>query len=219
MGVQIMLEEEKIKFLCQTDEKLKQLIYSIGSIEKFSLEKDYYKSLVKRIIGQQVSLKVAAIFEKRIDTVWENFNPEKFQYIKEIDLREAGLSYRKISYIRDLTEKYVSGELDFDKLPSLSDQEVINELTKVKGIGQWSAEMFMIFSLGRLNILSFADVSIQNAIRWLYDIPKEEHLDLHYYYEKWNPYNSIASLYLWEAIDRGFTAKKPLEALKLHEAK
>lgn len=219
MVAQITLDDEKVTTLCQADERLKQLIHSVGPMENFSLEKNYYKSLVKRIIGQQVSLKVAAIFEKRVGKVWENFHPEKFQYIKEIDLREAGLSYRKIAYIRDLTEKYVSGELDFDKLPSLSDQEVVNELTKVKGIGQWTAEMFMIFSLGRLNILSFPDVSIQNAIRWLYEIPKEETLDLRYYYETWNPYNSIASLYLWEAIDRGFTAKNPLEAFTLREAK
>lgn len=211
MGVQITLEDEKVKFLCQSDERLRQLVYSVGSIENFSLETDYYKSLVKRIIGQQVSLKVAAIFEKRVQLLWENFNPETFQYVKETNLRKAGLSYRKISYIKDLTEKYLHGELDFDILPSLSNQEVIKELTRVKGIGQWSAEMFMIFSLGRLNILSFTDVSIQNSIRWLYNIPEEKSLDLRYYYEKWNPYNSIASLYLWEAIDKGLTAKHPTE--------
>ncbi len=78
-------------------------------------------------------------------------------------------------------------------------------LTNVNGIGNWTAEMFLIFSLGRLNILSYGDISIKNAIRWLYNVDKNEPLDLNHFYSKWNPYNTIASLYLWEAINIGLT--------------
>ena len=91
----------------------------------------------------------------------------------------------------------------------MEDDEVIKELTKVKGIGVWTSEMFLIFSLGRLNVLSKGDVSIQNAISWLYRIEKAEPLYLDLLYQRWTPYNTIASLYLWAAIDTGLVKENP----------
>lgn len=202
----ISLNHQGVLHLRKMDEKLSEIIDKINEIE-ITLDKNYYSFLIKRIIAQQLSLKAAYTITKRIEVIWPNLTPELLQYISDDDLRSAGVSRPKIGYMRHLTELVLNGDLQFEQFIHLEESEILRELLKVKGIGKWTAEMFLLFSLGRLDILSFGDVSIQNAIRWLYRISKEDSLDLNYYYEKWQPYNSIASLYLWEAIDRGMLNK------------
>ncbi|MHC0038589.1 DNA-3-methyladenine glycosylase family protein [Pseudoneobacillus sp. C159] len=213
----LTLEDDRVQTLCKQDELLGKLIHMVGSITDITLNTDYYRSMVRGIIGQQLSVKAAGTIANRVMAVWEDFEPEKLKNVTDEDLRNAGVSWAKIKYIRHLTENVLTGELDFNTLPKLSDEEVIQKLTKIKGIGKWTAEMFLIFSLGRLNILSHGDVSIQNSIRWLFQIPKEEPLDLDSLYQKWNPYNSVASLYLWEALDRGIISQHPNGIIEVHE--
>jgi DNA-3-methyladenine glycosylase II len=134
------------------------------------------------------------------------FTPEHVKQIPVEHLREAGVSRPKIAYIHDLCAKIESNELDFDGIHQLDNQEIIKKLTSVKGIGKWTAEMFLIFSLGRTDVLSLADVGLQRAAKWLYsgmpvDAPDKY---LEQYGPKWHPYESIVSLYLWEAVDRGY---------------
>lgn len=198
------LESKEIKYLLEADPKLNRLIKAIGPIH-FSLHKNYYQSIVKQIIGQQLSLKAAATICHRLECIWPNYEAEQLKRITDEELRHVGVSRPKIKYIKDLTQKLLNGDIDLSTIDSLSDEEVLHVLTNVKGIGKWTAEMFLIFSLGRLNVLSYGDISIQNTIRWLYQIDKEEPLDLDYFYHKWKPYNSIVSLYLWEALDSGLT--------------
>jgi len=186
--------------------KIAKIIEAVGTIDT-ALDKNYYSFLVKRIIAQQLSLKAAYTITTRVEQLWPDLKLELLQHISDDDLRKAGISRPKILYIRHLTEHVLNGSLQLNQFIHLEDDEVMNELQKVKGIGKWTAEMFLLFSLGRLNILSFGDVSIQNAVRWLYRVPKDIPLDLNYYYEKWNPYNTIASLYLWEALDLGLLNK------------
>lgn len=176
----------------------------IGPIH-IPLRTNYYQSIVKQIIGQQLSLKAAATICDRLDQIWPNFEAEKFNLISDHALRCVGVSRPKINYIKDLTEKYLNGDINLSTIATLDDRDVIELLTTVKGIGKWTAEMFLIFSLGRLNVLSYGDISIQNTIKWLYQIGKEAPLELDGFYNKWSPYNTIVSLYLWEALDSGLT--------------
>lgn len=205
------LENEEVKYLTEKDPGLSLLIHKIGPIE-LQLDKDYYRSLVKRIVGQQLSIKAAQTIFTRVEVVWKNLDPKRLNEVEDQTLRDAGLSRAKITYLRDLTEKHLSGEVDFSTIQLMEDEQVIEALTKIKGVGKWSAEMFLIFSLGRLNILSTQDVSIRNAIKWLNNMSKEEDVDFTYFYEKWSPYNSVASLFLWEAVNRGLL-KTPFHEL------
>ncbi|CAH0344174.1 DNA-3-methyladenine glycosylase 2 family protein [Bacillus sp. CECT 9360] len=202
------IDDDKVRHLSQADPKLKELIEVIGTID-IPLNTDFYRSIVKQIIGQQLSLKAAATIAGRVQEVWQDFNPELLDVLEDEQIRSAGVSRPKISYIRDLAQKHKLKEVDFSTIHLLEDEEVMTTLTSVKGIGKWTAEMFLIFSLGRLDVLSYGDVSIKNAIRWLYQIGKDEPLDLDHFYEKWKPYNSIVSLYLWEAINLGVIKEFP----------
>lgn len=209
--LQFTLENEEVKYLAEKDPNLSSLIHKIGPLD-LQLDKDYYSSLVKRIVGQQLSIKAALTIFTRVEAVWKNLDPKRLYEIEDQTLRDAGLSRAKINYLRDLTEKHLSGDVDFSTIQLMDDEQVIQALTKIKGVGKWSAEMFLIFSLGRLNILSTQDVSIRNAIKWLNNMSKEEDVDFSYYFDKWNPYNSVASLYLWEAVNRGLL-KTPFNEL------
>ena len=118
-------------------------------------------------------------------------------------MRACGLSRQKLSYVRDLATKTLSREVDFESLPDMSDEEVIENLTRVKGIGVWSAQMFLMFALGRPDVMPTLDLGINNAIRKLYGkrkVPKAKQiLKLA---EKWRPYRSLACWYLWRSVDK-----------------
>ncbi|WHX78844.1 DNA-3-methyladenine glycosylase [Priestia flexa] len=196
---------QELRYLCDSDRELCKLINLIGEYE-LSLDINYFEALVKKIISQQLSVKAASTICNRVISLCGNINPDVILRIPESDLREAGVSKLKISYIKGLSLKIVSGELDLSKLPSKEDSEVIYLLTDIKGIGQWTAEMFLIFSLGRPNILSMGDVGLKRAFQWLYQ-KESGNLKISDYYEIWNPYNTIASLYLWEAVNRDYVIK------------
>ncbi|UOR13661.1 DNA-3-methyladenine glycosylase family protein [Halobacillus amylolyticus] len=202
------LEDESIKYLSQIDPQLNNLIKVIGTID-IPLNKDYYRSIVKQIIGQQLSLKAAHTINTRLEEIWPNLQPELLENLSDEQIRSAGVSRPKIKYIRELTQKHLSNEVDFSSIHLLENEEVIKTLTSITGIGRWTAEMFLIFSLGRLNVLSYGDVSIKNSIRWLYQLEKGEPLDLEVYCKKWRPFNSVVSLYLWEAINSDFVKNPP----------
>ncbi|UOQ92190.1 DNA-3-methyladenine glycosylase 2 family protein [Halobacillus shinanisalinarum] len=202
------LEDDRIKHLSQIDPELNNLIKVIGTID-IPLKTDYHRSIVKQIIGQQLSLKAAHTINTRLEEIWPNLQPELLEGLSDEQIRSVGVSRAKLKYIRELTEKHLSNEVDFSSIHLLEDEEVIKTLTDIKGIGRWTAEMFLIFSLGRLNVLSYGDVSIKNSIRWLYQMEKDEPLDLDFHYKKWEPFNSIVSLYLWNAINLGIVKGKP----------
>lgn len=200
--ITIKINDEKIKTLCEIDPVLGKLISVVGDYE-LVIGGEHYESLVQKIVGQQLSVKAASTIWSRVAELAPVVEPEKVQLLEEDALRSVGVSRPKIKYIRDLTEKVLSGELDLRNLDALDDEEVILNLTKVKGIGRWSAEMFLIFSLGRENIFSFLDVGLRRGIKWLYQIQDEEIESLEVI-EKWAPHKTIASLYLWEVVNQNF---------------
>ena len=215
----IRKQDQAVKTVCHADPKMNQLIKAIGDIE-ITLRTDYFKSLVRSIVGQQISVAAASAIYGRLDILLENtITPDSLLRVTEEQLREVGLTYRKIEYVRDLAAKVQQSELNLLQLTDLDNQTIIKQLTSVKGIGKWTAEMFLILSLGRMDVLALDDIGIQRAAKWLYQVDKSERRNI--LKEKaslWRPYQSIASFYLWEAIHLDFvTEYASVEAIPVNE--
>src|SRR5919112_1634824 len=161
-----------LNFLSEKDYTLSVLIKSIG---KYSLElhSDPFESLLKSIIYQQLSGKSAIAIYKRFLDYYDGRIPQPEQIIatpNELFRTKIGLSYKKIEYIKDLSSRISTKKLDLSLLPTISDEQIIAELIKVKGIGRWTAEMFLIFSLGRQDIMPLGDLGVRKAIQKLYNL-------------------------------------------------
>ena len=165
---------------------------------------DAYGTLVRSIVGQQLSTRAAATIYNRVLDLFGGQVPTPAALIAVApdSLRAAGLSRAKVAYLRDLAERVEDGELDLDQLSQLSDAEVSEQLTAVKGIGQWSADMFLIFYLGRPDILAVGDLGIRRAVERLYGLPQiPDAKTLERIAEPWRPFRSLACLYLWTSLD------------------
>ncbi|MTI85853.1 MAG: DNA-3-methyladenine glycosylase 2 family protein [Firmicutes bacterium] len=186
------------------DPELAALIDMIGDYT-LVLRTDYYKSLIRIIVGQQISVKAAKTIWGRFNSLCETINPASINVLEDDVIRETGISKPKLIYIKDLTQKILSEEINFKELENMEDEQVIRQLTRVKGVGRWTAEMFLIFSLGRLDVFSLNDVGLKRAIKSLYSLASipviEEIEELS---NKWKPYRSVASLYLWSALDQKY---------------
>lgn len=164
---------------------------------------DAYGALLRAIVGQQLSTKAARTIYLRVLDLFDGRTPSPEQLLaaSEGDLRAAGLSGRKVSYIRDLASHVIGGELELDRLDALDDEKVIEEIVAVRGLGRWSAEMFLIFHLERPDILSGGDLGIRKAVQIEYALDEmptpEQVLEIG---EPWRPNRSLASLYLWESL-------------------
>jgi DNA-3-methyladenine glycosylase II len=164
---------------------------------------DAYGALLRAIIGQQLSTKAARTIYGRVLELFDGSTPppERLLEASEADLRAAGLSGRKVEYVRDLAAHVVSGELELDRLTELSDEEVIEEIVAVRGLGRWTAEMFLIFHLERPDVLSGGDLGIRKAVQIEYgldEMPTPQRVQE--IGERWRPHRSLASLYLWESL-------------------
>lgn len=165
---------------------------------------DAYGALVRTIVGQQLSTKAARAIYARVSALFGDSAPEPEEILTadEEALRAAGLSRPKISYLRDLAGRVVDGELDLDSLDALPDEDVIDRITSVKGLGRWSADMFLIFHLGRPDVLPVGDLGIRRAVERAYGLdglPTAETLDA--IAAPWSPQCTLACLYLWESLD------------------
>lgn len=199
------LKNEKVKHLIETDEKLGKLIRFIKKANLI-IEEDGFKCIVKYIIGQQISDKARETIWQRICKKIVPLTPQKVLIVPITNFRNYGLSERKIIYIKSLARAIVNKEIDFDTFTLLSNEEIIKKLTSVKGIGMWTAEMYLIFSLGRENVLSKSDGTIRRTIQWMYsleNLPTEIELDN--YFENWKNYATIVSIFLWKSIELGLT--------------
>lgn len=166
---------------------------------------DPYGALVRAIAGQQLSVKAAQAIWRRLIARFDGVTPTPEQILADDpdELRvAAGFSRAKVVYLRSLAEHVVTGELALDRLDQLSDGDVIRELTAVKGIGEWSAHMFLMFTLHRPDVLAVGDLGIRNAARDAYGLaaaPKPAELEA--IAEPWRPYRTRACLYLWRSLD------------------
>ncbi|TQV89248.1 DNA-3-methyladenine glycosylase family protein [Aliikangiella coralliicola] len=163
---------------------------------------DPFDTLISSIISQQLSVKAAATIESRVRKLaGKQFRPTKLLKISSEDLRGCGLSTRKTEYVLGIADAVKRRKLNFKKLVDASDEEVTQKLVELRGVGQWTAEMFMIFSLGRMDVFSVLDVGLQRGMRILFG---DEACDLQAMTtlaERWQPYRSVASWYLWKVVD------------------
>jgi DNA-3-methyladenine glycosylase II len=199
------------KRLAAADPVMAELIERIGKIDlatrlrRRSEERpaDAYGALLRAIVGQQLSTKAARTIYLRVLDIFGGStpSPEELLEASEADLRGAGLSGRKVEYLRDLASHIVAGELELDRLDELGDEEAIEEIVAVRGLGRWSAEMFLLFHLERTDILSGGDLGIRKAIQIEYGLEEmptpERVVEMG---ERWRPDRSLASLYLWESL-------------------
>lgn len=197
--------------LAKGDPTMAALIERIGKIDleerlrRRSEERpaDAYGALLRSIVGQQVSTKAArAIYNRVLDLFGGRTpSPQELLAVSEEELRGAGLSGRKVEYIRDLARHVLDGELELDRLGELDDAQVIEEIVAVRGLGRWTAEMFLLFHLERPDVLSGGDLGIRKAIQIEYGMeamptPQETVA----FGERWSPHRSLASIYLWESL-------------------
>lgn len=203
--LRLALDSENMRALAEGDPVLGRLMEQIGPLE-IPLRSDPFISLVSSIISQQLSVKAAATIWKRVvELCGEDMSPETIGKYTDDELRAVGVSMFKIRYIRDLCHHVQEGLLPLDRLDELSDEEVLRALVAVKGIGRWTAEMFLIFSLGRTGILSHGDAGLQRAARWLHQMEEREDGKYTQQHElNWSAYPTAASIYLWEAINIGW---------------
>lgn len=164
---------------------------------------DHFSAIVRAITGQQLSTKAAAtIYARLVALLPGGVAPEAFAVVTDAQMREAGMSRQKIAYFRDLCEKVSTGALPLDALDAMTDEEVIEALTRVKGIGRWSAEMFLMFRLHRPDVLPVGDLGIVNAVKNVYRLRKKPTAErIRQIGEAWRPYRSVASWYLWRSLD------------------
>jgi len=175
-------------------------------LAKITPHKDYYQELVDSIISQQLSVHAARAIEQRFrDLFGGHFpSPEEILATDVETLRGLGFSYAKGRYVLDLAQHIVDGKVKFDHLDSLSNEDIIKELTAVKGIGEWTVHMFLMFCMGRLDILPVGDLGIRNGIRVLYgfeDTPTPDQIRQVAVTNQWHPYESVASWYVWQSLD------------------
>ena len=197
--------------LTAADASLGDLIARVGAYD-LTLRGDYYGSLIRSVIGQQLSTQVArAIWQRLVDKAGGDVTPSAVSAIDDDALRGIGLSRPKVAYVRHITRAVQSGALDLAAMDSLHDDDIVAALTAVKGVGRWTAQMFLIFSLARPDVLATGDLGLRRAAQWLYrldDTPDEKELDRRG--EPWRPYRTVASLYLWESVNRNWIKEKRL---------
>ena len=181
------------------DHLINKFSNNINILERYN--ENYPLALAYLIIEQQVSFKAAIAIKKRFIQKVENLTNDQVIDLDDKDLQSVGISFRKAIYIKNVFKYFKNNNYDFI---NATNQEVINELTKIKGIGVWTSEMFLMFVLMRINIFSRGDLALMNSIRINYKIDIKDDYKLNSLVESWSPYKSIASLLLWKSIEEKY---------------
>lgn len=191
-----------VRHLRKSDPTLAAIIEQVGPFRMEYAEPTFH-SLAESILYQQLNGKAAVtIFRRFTDLVGDPVTPQGILNATDAELRAVGLSKQKTSYLRDLAEKTKAGLLEFERLGELSDEDVIRHLTQVKGVGVWTAHMFLIFALGRPDVLPTGDLGVRAAMKKAYrmrTLPKPERMQK--IARRWKPFCSVASWYLWRSLD------------------
>src|SRR5215472_2656978 len=194
--------KKAVDHLKKSDAILASIIARVGPCQ-MTYREPTFEMLARAIVFQQLSGKAArTIYGRLEEAAGGQLTPQAIQNLSVGEMRRAGLSRQKLGYIRDLAEHAVSGKVDFARLPDMSDEEVIAALTDIKGVGVWTAHMFLIFSLRRPNILPTGDLGVRMAIKKHYKkrkLPKPK--DMEKIARAWEPYRSIACWYMWRSLD------------------
>lgn len=188
--------EKELEYLSRKDKKLAEAIQRIGMIER-KITPDPFRACISSIVSQQISNKAAETVWNRLNALLGEISAERIAQVDLAEIRTCGMSERKANYIKGIAEANLSGEVDFSTLHTLSDEEIIKKLSSLHGVGVWTAEMLLIFSLCRPDVVSYRDLAICRGMMNLYglkELPKEK---FERYRKRYSPYGTVASLYLW----------------------
>src|SRR5579884_2433212 len=193
------------RYLTEHDETLAPIIKSSGPC-RIKPHTDHYGELVGSIVGQQLSSVAAGTIWHRVLQLFDGRMPTPEELIKIDDqkLRDVGLSWAKVRYVKDLAQHILDGRLDLDHIATMPNEQVVEQLTAVKGLGGWSAHMFMIFGLGRLDVLPVGDLGVRKAMMNLYGLkgmPDPATMITVAARHNWHPYESVAAWYCWQSLD------------------
>lgn len=200
-----------MRHLAKSDKRMAKLVSGFGTIKRDWGSSDPYESILESFIYQQIAGSAADAIVKKFRGLYGGRFPKPREFLRtpEKRVRGAGISPQKYSYIKDLCERLVRKELDLKTLGELPDEEVIAILDDVRGIGRWTAEMFLIFSLRRVDVFPMDDLGIQNAVKRNYGLRRQPSKEtLRKLSDGWSPYRSIATLYLWRSQDQALPNEK-----------
>ena len=188
------------------DSKMEKLVKDYG-IPDFEPQDDYFKSLMRSIVFQQLSGKVAKIIYQRLTSLLPSNKiiPSEVLTLTNEEMRQVGLSSQKINYIKNLANYFDTNLFNSNKVEKMSNEEISKELIQIKGIGQWTVDMFLMFTLNRSDVMPYSDLGIQKGMKTLFNLdklPTKEKMEA--LSIKWKPYRTIACWYLWKIVDDGF---------------
>lgn len=194
--------EEALEYLGKKDPVLGEIIKQIPPFTHHKAN-NYFEALAESIVSQQLSVKAA-------DTIWARFlnlfprkglTPENVLVMSDQKIREAGISRPKISYLKDLALKTMKSSIVFEQFEIMTDEEIITELVKIKGIGRWTGEMFLMFAMERPDVFSYGDLGLRRALQKVYKLDHEpSEKEAQKIAEKWKPYRTLACRYLWRSL-------------------
>ncbi len=199
--------------LCRQAPEFTDILRNAG-IHSFECSGDLFPALVRSIISQQLAIRAADAIHRRVEQLLGSITPERLKQVDQKDLRRCGLSQRKIDSITGAADAVLSGKKNFRKIAELPDNEIIQELISLKGVGVWTAEMLLIFALGRPDVLSFSDLGIRRGIMALNHLDSLSRNDFEFYRKRYSPYGTLASLCLWKIKDGGLDIGKNPDAVK-----
>lgn len=193
--------EDAVRHLSERDEAMGRAIREIGPLRR-SVVPDLFEALVHSIVGQQIATKAQETIWRRMTTALGTITPECVCALSREEVQAFGITFKKADNIKSAAQKITSGELDLAALRTKSDDEVCGVLTQLDGVGVWTAEMLMLFSMQRPDVLSYGDLALRRGMQVLYGLEKVDKKTFELYRKIYSPYGSVASLYLWELSTR-----------------
>ena len=187
---------DAVDYLRSRDKRMAEVIDRIGHVNRRVIP-DLFAALVHSIVGQQISTKAHETIWQKIVEMLGEVTPEKIDALTDDKLQSVGLSFRKVEYNKTIARQVLTGEFDIAALHDMTDEAVCQRLSELKGIGVWSAEMLMLFSMQRPNVLSFGDLAIVRGLRMIHHHRKIDRKLFEKYRRRYSPYCSVASLYIW----------------------
>ncbi|MEO2033732.1 MAG: DNA-3-methyladenine glycosylase 2 family protein [Planctomycetaceae bacterium] len=197
-----MSHVDAVRYLRRTDKNLRNEIARIGDC-RLVVQGGRFSLVARSILSQQISVAAARTIRRQLQAKLpgRRLSALGLLALSDSDFQAAGVSRQKCNYLRNLAQHATDGTVNFRRLGRLSDEDVIQELTRVKGVGRWTAQMFLIFGLGRPDVFAPADLGLRNAIMRIYALSKPTQDDLNAVADRWSPHRSVASWYLWRSLD------------------
>lgn len=207
--ITLNMSTPSVQYLCNKDKRLAKVINMVGPITYSPHDINPYPFFVHEIIEQMLSVKAGQKIYNRLETLCDgDVTPERINSLSDDEIRGVGTSSSKVRSIRCVTDAVMSGELNFTNMQDLSDKEVLQHLTRLHGIGNWTAKMFLIFVLDRPDVLPFEDGAFLQTYKWLYKTNDISEPSVKTKCKKWKPFSSVAARYFYRALDMGMTKEE-----------